>query len=143
MSTEKTAGLGLDSFDTTSAADEGAKMEVRSPKTGEVMYWPDGRPWTVTFVGADSPRVVDVARKQADRRSQAMMRTRQAMPSATVEKDAIELLVVATKEWDIPLGDGSAAANNPGEYRTAYSKYRWLREQGDEFVGNRGNFLTA
>jgi hypothetical protein len=138
----KTA-LGLDAFDTTAAAGEGAVMEVRSPASGEVMRWPDGRPWTVTYYGADSEKIAKVARIQNDRRSAAMIRTRQPATSAVVEKDNIEILVTATKEWDIPLADGSAAKNNANEYRSAYAKYKWLFEQGNEFIGNRGNFLKA
>ncbi len=135
------AEFGLDSFDTSAAAEEGAKMEVRSPTTGDVMYWADGRPWTVTFYGADSERVAKVARQQMDRRSDQMMRTRKAALASVVEKDNIELLVAATKEWDIPLNGGAAAANDPKEYRAAYTKYKWLYEQGNEFSGTRANFL--
>lgn len=135
--------VGLDAFDTTAAADEGAVMEVRSPKTGEVLTWPDGRPWTVTFYGADSDRVIDAARKMADRNNAAAARTRQPKSVAATEKDGIELLMIATKSWDIPLGDGSPAKNDPKEYRAAYAKYKWLTEQGDAFVGTRANFLKA
>lgn len=135
--------LGLDSFDTTVAAEEGAVMEVRSPKTGEVLYWPDGRPWTITYFGADSERVVSVARQQADRRAANVMRTRDPVLSGVLEKDDIELLVVATKSWDIPLGDGSPAANESKEFRAAYLKYRWLFEQGSQFSGKRANFLKT
>lgn len=139
----KAAVIGLDSLDTTAASDEGAPMQVRSPATGEVMTWPDGRPWTITFYGADSEKIAKVARQQADRRAANMMRTRQPATSVAVEKDNIEILVAATKTWDIPLADGSAAKTVATEYRSAYAKYKWLFEQGNEFIGNRGNFLKA
>ena len=139
--TEET--LGLDAFDSVAGAEEGALMEVTSPKTGEVMRWPDGRPWTITFYGGDSERVVSVARKQADRTSQQMMRTRAPLPIVVVEKDIVEQLVAATKTWDIPLSDGKPAPNDPKEYRAAYVKYKWLYEQGNLFVGTRANFLKA
>lgn len=139
----ETAMVGLDAFDTTAAADEGATMEVRNPGTGEVMRWPDGRPWTITFYGADSERVAKVARQQADRRSDQMMRTRKPVSSVLVEKENIELLVAATKGWDIPLGNGEKAKESVAEYRAAYAKYKWLFEQGNEFSGTRANFLKA
>jgi hypothetical protein len=141
--TENTAVFGLDAFDTTAAAEEGAVMEVRSPATGEVMYWPDGRPWTITYYGADSERVLKASRQQNDRRSQMVMRTRAPVGSVMVEKDNIELLVAATKSWDMPLGDGTPAANDPKEYRSAYTKYKWLYEQGEAFSGTRANFLKS
>ena len=141
--TEETKAIGLDAFDTAAAADEGAVMEVRSPKDGEVMRWPDGRPWTITYYGSDSERVMKVARGQADRRAAAMTRTRTPILSSVIEKDNIELLVVATKEWDIPLGDGTPAKSEAKEYRAAYGKYKWLYEQGNEFSGTRANFLKS
>lgn len=143
MSDQETPALGLDAFDTTAGADEGAVMEVRSPATGEVMRWPDGRPWTITLYGADSEKIAKVARQQADRRATAMMRTRAPATSAAIEKDNVELLVAATKTWDIPLGDGTAAKANAAEYRSAYLKYKWLYEQANEFSGTRGNFLKT
>lgn len=140
--------IGLDSLDTTAAADEGAVMEVRSPGTGEVMYWLDEqgkptKPWTITLYGADSERVKKVMRQQADRRNEHMMRTRKATMSGVVEKDNIELMVAATKQWDIPLSNGQPAPNDPKEYRDAYTKYAWLYEQANEFSGLRANFLKS
>jgi hypothetical protein len=143
MSDSNSAMIGLDAFDSAAAADEGATMEVRSPTTGEVMYWPDGRPWTITYFGADSERVKKATRQQQDRRSQAMMRSRTAIQAAVMEKDNIEILVVATKNWDIPMGDGTPAPCDPKEYRAAYTKYPWLSEQGNEFAGSRSNFLKS
>lgn len=139
--------VGLDSFDTVKASDEGATMEVRSPETGEVLRWPSedgsklGRPWTVTYYGMDSERVRDAIRRQTDRRTQHLSRTRTPIMSSASEKDNIELLVIATKGWDIPLSNGEPAASSPDEYRTAYTKYPWLFEQGNEFAGLRANFL--
>lgn len=135
--------LGLDAFDTTAAAEQGAVMEVRSPNTGEVLRWPDGRPWTITYYGADSERVAKVAREQSDKRIESRMRANTPLRTARLEKDSIELLVTATKSWDIPLGDGSPAKNSPEEYRTAYTKYKWLYEQGNDFTGTRANFLKS
>lgn len=137
------SGVALDDFDTASAANDGAVLEVRSPTTGEVMYWSDGRPWTITLLGADAEKVVRIARQQADRRSQAFVRTRQPASAASVEKDSIELLVAATKGWDVPLGNGAAAKNDQAEYRNAFTKYKWLFEQANEFAGNRANFMKA
>jgi len=139
--------LGLDSFDTTAGAEEGAVMEVRSVETGEVLRWPDekgepnGRPWTVTYYGNDAERVQRVSRSQADRYGSFLRRNPDGALSAILDKDRIELLVSATISWDIPLGDGTPAANKPEEYRAAYKRYKWLFDQGNSFVGLRANFL--
>lgn len=132
--------IGLDAFDTSAAAGEGATMEVRSPTTGEVMRWADGRPWTIEFLGADCDKVARATFQQSDKNAQAFMRTRSARPTASIIKDQVEILVAATKSWDIPLGDGTPAKNDPAGYRDAYTKFKWLFEQGTEFINNRGNF---
>jgi hypothetical protein len=135
--------MGLEDFDTTIGSEEGAIMEVRSPKDGSVLRWPDGRPWTVTYYGSDSRRLVDFSRKIADSRAELFRRNLGTISATSIANDELELLVVATKCWDIPLKDGSPAANESNEFREAYKKYRWLREQGEAFCGTRGNFLKG
>lgn len=129
-------------FDTVASSDQGADMEVRHPKTNEVLRHADGRPFTITFRGKDSAAVREVSRKQQDRRVQTQMRTRAPVLAAVVEKDDVELLVAATIKWDIILG-GKPPKNDPREYREAFAKYAWLKEQGDEFVGIRSNFIKS
>ena len=134
---------GLDAFDTNAPSEEGRVMEARNPAGTEILRWPDGRPYTITLYGVDSKRVVDEARKQADRRTTFMSRSRQTVSSSVVEKDNVELLVVSTKSWDIALSNGKSAKNDAKEFRAAYQKYRWLYDQANEFMGNRGNFMKT
>ncbi len=139
--------MDISEFDTVADADVGAKMEVRNPKTGEVLRHspddtdPDGRPFTITYIGKDSPKIQDIARKQSDRRM-AQLRRGQPIPTAVTEADAVDLLVAATTGWDIILG-GAAPAFDPKACRAAYIKYPWLWEQGNEFAGLRANFSKA
>ncbi len=136
------SGADISEFDIDD--DVCAVMEVRSPKTGEVMRHADGRPFTITFYSADSERVLRVARAQTDRRIAQQMRTRAPFTSAGAEKDNIETLVAATKEWDIVIG-GQAPKSEQAEYRKVYSDKarRWLFDQSFEFIGLRANFLKA
>jgi hypothetical protein len=129
-------------LDPASAAEEGSQMEVRHPSTGQVLRFDDGRPFTITLMGSDSRAVIELATKQQDRRIEAQMRTRKAIPMSVIERDNIELLVVATKGWDLILG-GQVPPSKPEEYRKTYIKFRWLREQVQAFCDDRGNFLTA
>jgi hypothetical protein len=113
---------------------------VRNPKTGEVLRHADGHPFTITFRGKDSEAFRAMARAQSDRRISANMRTRSPVLTATIEKDDIELIVAATLKWDIVF-NGKVPKSEAKEYRAAYTKYPWLKEQGDEFVGVRANFI--
>lgn len=127
-------------FDTVTACETGAQMEVRNPRTGEVLRHEDGRAFTITFLGKDSDTFRTLARQQSDRRIASSMRTRAPTLTAVAEKDDLELIVAMTQEWDIIL-DGKPAPCDAKSYRAAYLKYPWLREQGDEFVGVRANFI--
>jgi hypothetical protein len=129
-------------FDTIAAAEEGSVMEVRNPKTGEVLRHADGRAFTITYRGKDSEFFRNVARAQSDRRIANNMRTRTPVLTAVIERDDIELMVAATLKWDIVLG-GVVPKSDPAAYRAAYTKYPWLKEQGDEFVGVRANFIKS
>jgi hypothetical protein len=132
----------ISDFDTVAGADAGAVMEVRSPKTGDVLRHEDGRPFTITYHGQDSEAVRSISRAQNDRRAQQNARTRSPIMSASIERDDIELLVAATMKWDVVLG-GTVPPSNQASYRAAYTKYPWLKDQGDQFVGVRANFIPA
>ena len=59
----------------------------------------------------------------------------------SLEREAVEVLIVCTKDWK---GIGEAGADlpcTPENVRRVYSTYLWLREQVDEFVEDRGNFM--
>ncbi len=127
----------------SSHEDAGQKMEVRHPGTGEVMRHDDGRPFTITLVGKDSDRYLQLQRQMTDRRLQAMQRTRQPLLSAMGEKDEVDLLVNATLDWDVVFGDNGSSKPSPENYRRAYTTARWLRKQVDEFVGNTANFFPT
>lgn len=152
MDTEKVKAIlpgdDIASFDTVASSEEGAVMEVRHPRTNDVLRHPPrdgeeiGRPMTITFRGRDSEAFKALARRQSDRRIAQNMRTRAPILTEVIEKDDIELIVAATKSWDIFLG-GKVPKSTAEEYRSAYTKFPWLKEQGDEFVGVRSNFIKA
>lgn len=121
----------------------GQVMEVRHPATGEVMRFDDGRPFTITLVGKDSDRFLELQRNIQDKRVAAMTRTRQPVAAVISDRDEIELLVNATVTWDMLYGDNGSSKPSPANFRTAYTKCRWLKRQVDEFVGNTANFFKT
>ena len=138
----KNAVFDIAELDTAAACEEGAILEVRHPATNEVLRHEDGRPFTIKLAGKDSDRVQKAARDQTDRNIAAQSRTKAPTKVAVIEKGNIDVLVAATLEWDVVLGGGKAT-NNATAYREAYTKFKWLAEQVDEFVGARANFLKS
>lgn len=146
MADETSNVNGVDIFDTVAAAQNAAIMEVRAPATGEIVYFKDKegrpeRPWTITLYGKDHPAFIALAQKQQDRRISMNMRTRAPIPTAIIQKDDIELLVLLTKTWDV----GFPGLEEPTEknFRAAYAKYPKLRTQVDEFSGLDANFFRG
>lgn len=137
---EESASADIAAFDTIAGSEQGAKMEVKNPKTGEVLRHEDGRPFTITYRGLDSETYRTFSRAQQDRRIQASFRTRTPTLAAVSEKESLELMVTMTLEWDIVLG-GRVPPSNSREYRDAYTKFPWLKRQGDEFIGVEANFI--
>jgi hypothetical protein len=139
---ENQGGDDLDALD-GSGADDGRTMEVRNAN-GEVLRHGDGRPFTITVLGANSKLYRDLAMKQQDRRNEMFSRTRRLASQQVMEKDTVELLVRVTRKWDIIL-NGQPVPSNEKNYREVYGnpKYLELRRQVDEFVGNAANFSKA
>lgn len=125
----------------SSPADEGRVMEVRN-KLGEIMRHADGRPFTITLYGAESAKFRSLAMAQQDRRNQRVFRTRAPDKPQVAEREAIELLVAATKDWDI-VWDKAPLEFSEEKAREIYSKFTFLRDQVDQFVGNAANFTIG
>src|SRR5688572_28651809 len=93
--------LDLAQFDTVKTSTAGAKMEVRNPKTGDVV--PDV---TITLAGRDSEQLTGFTRTQADRRIEQAGKGQRTIKSADIEADSLELLVACTLGWEGIALDG-------------------------------------
>ena len=140
QSAEKSTQVNLADL-TSDRESVGQTMEVRHPATGEVLRFDDGRPFTIALVGKDSDRFLELQRNIQDKRIAAMTRTRQPVSAVISDRDDIELLVNATVSWDMVYGDAKSSQSTPVNFRSAYTKCRWLKRQVDEFVGNTANFF--
>lgn len=139
---DKTNGFDLAAFDTVSEANNGALMEVLDPRTGEIMRFDDGRPFTIKVLGQDSDAYVLAWRKQQDRKLREAARSRSRMLDMTSEeldRNLIDLLVAVTVDWDLVL-DGKKAEATPEAFRAAYTKYPRLRSQVETFISAPINF---
>lgn len=131
--------MDLSNFDTTAAAQAGAKLELKAPN-GDPLLQDDGAPVTITLLGRDSDVWRRAERAALDRRVNTRKKTVQ---SADLERDALEALVAVTVGWSGIVLDGNALDCTPPNVRRVYERFRWVREQVDEFVGDRANFLPA
>lgn len=132
-------GLDIASFE----ADSGGEwMTILHPATREPIESDDGQQAGIRLVGQDSEEFRKASRKNTDRR----LRSRQKGTKITaeeLEQDAIDLLVACTKEWRGIYRNGTPLPYSLENARMLYSTVPFIREQVDEFAGDRANFFRS
>lgn len=135
----------LSRLDTAKGAEEGFHCELRDIETSK------GLGLYVLVLGADSETYRDKMAELQRIRVNQMTKTRRVMPTAgELEAENLELLVTATKGWFAKNEAGEFVSCtiggepfSPAAARRLYSRFRWMREQIDEAIGDRANFLKA
>jgi hypothetical protein len=136
--------MDLESFATRSKAEEGAPMEVRNPVTQEPLLQDDGQPVTITLAGSDSDRFQRVQRHNLNRRlKNSGRRGNVTLTAEELDAEKIETLVACTISWSGIQRRGAPIDCTPDNARSVYKDFPWVREQADEFVNDRVNFLKA
>jgi hypothetical protein len=128
------SGLDVDEYDTSGEA----VMELTLPNGQPAIDPVDGKPVTITLVGADS----EVYRKsfRATINRAMAKRTRKVSTVEETEVDAINTLARCTMAWKGLAMRGQILECNFENARMLYTTYRWIKEQVDGFVTDRANF---
>ena len=136
--------MDLANVDTIVAADEGAELQLRSPVDDAVLRdEKTGEPVTVNLVGSDSKEYMKITHQIQNRRLGKRLGrgSRVKTTAEEIEADALELLVTSTKTWKHIILDGAELPCTPDNARKLYQRFPWIREQVDEFIADRTNFL--
>lgn len=143
--------MSLTSLQTASAANEGRAMPVLHP-TDRVPLLNDKKvPVTITVRGRDSDAFI---KAENEARNRAVERTSKAVKfsAAASDLEACQTLARCTTGWQgVPAGWLDGSDNEaPAEfsYDNAVALYTnpgvsWIREQVDQFVAARVNFLKS
>lgn len=139
--------MSLAELNTTVNAEKGAAVEILHP-TKNI-------PLGITFFvrGTDSSAFREITRKHQNRRMEKAKKKRGqlSMTAEELEAESIDTLVACTAGWKtgdknhIELVDGEYLDCTPENARRLYSDpgFSWLREQIDNEIGDRSNFLTS
>lgn len=126
--------------------DEGKRMELRHPATGELLTYGDKSEKTMYLVigSSDSETYKKSQRKVIDRRLKQQQKFRQArMTAAQLEEEATVSLAEVTYDGRVFL-KGKEVKITPGAAaQDLYKEYSWIREQANEFLEDRSNFLQS
>jgi hypothetical protein len=136
----------LGSYDTNKGSDEGAEVQIFAPDGTELQFY-------IRVLGIDSDafrqKSTDMARARAKRLMGAGQRFRRnQVPNidpAQEEADEVELLATITIGWRGPdaVLEGKPLVFSLEACKMLYRRFRWIRKQVDEFVGERANFLPV
>lgn len=127
------------------SVDNPSRMTIVHPTTRQPLRDAEGKPAYIELYSADS----EIRRKhdRAVARRRLAMRGRGKITPEELEAEAVELLAALTTGWHLLdlAGDVVDVAFTPENARELYAatKMTWLREQVDEYVGDRGNFSGA
>lgn len=115
--------------------DEGSEMVVLHPTTGEPLVDEKGQPATIKLAGVDSETYRKASNRITNRR--VKKGRSQQMTVERMEADTLELISACTLQWT-GLMIGGKVPKTPEEL---YSGAKWLRQQAEEYMHDRANYL--
>jgi len=124
---------GLEKFEEIqNLSEEGVWMEIEDPASGEPLNM------FLKLMGEDSDAFQKQLRKQRDKHLKK--RTKNLKWDA-FEAERIELLVGCTAEWKNITYKDEPVEFTKENLRWLYATYRGIRDQADEFIADRANFM--
>ena len=68
---------------------------------------------------------------------------RNRIDAESIEAEAIEVLIACTLDWANVAFEGEVLECTKANIRKVYTAFPWVREQVDEFVDDRANFMPT
>lgn len=132
------SGLALD-------VDKPGRLMLVNPVTRQPLRDGAGNEAWIDLYSSDSAAARTCMRAQSRRRLNVRGRVR--LTPEELEADSVELLAALTVDWRLLSLDGEHldVPCTPENARELYAEaaVAWIREQVDEFVGDRSNFSKA
>lgn len=119
-------------------AETGAVLQLKHPASEEPI---EGV--TITLLGQDSKKYRAIQRRRSQATLDRVAKGKKARnwDAEEIERNALDDLVEMTVSWTgVNLG-GEELPCNVANARRVYTELPWVREQAQEFVADRGNFL--
>ncbi|HBG07665.1 MAG: hypothetical protein A2075_09075 [Geobacteraceae bacterium GWC2_58_44] len=138
-------------------AEGGMEITLLDPRTNNPL------PERITVYGSDSKVCREIQRSQTNHRIEQQAKQKNKKRPITsaekIEAEGLDLLVGCTKSWrtvilddqgkesgsrpQIELAEGEWLDCTPENVRRVYDDFPWIKEQVDEEIGDRTNFLPS
>ena len=138
--------LDLSQLSVAKAAERTTIIELEHPATGKPLLDDEKQPYYVEVVGDDHPDLRKLDRKHNDRRADRIRkRSDFGLDSDTLENEAAERLVLATRSWYLPPLNGETLAFTAKNAHTVYTDdgLSWIVEQVTRGMKDRKRFFSG
>lgn len=136
--------MDLSKFNMEIYAEKGAVMELVNPVDGETLLDDEGNPVSIKLLGQDSKAWRKMNRDFTRKKTSEMAKSRRRSVDFTMtDEEKAEMVAACTIGWSGIEEDGQAIEFSQESAKDIYMKYSWIREQADEFIGDRANFFTV
>jgi hypothetical protein len=116
-------------------------VPLRHPVTNEKLLAAGGAPITVNIVGMDSEQFRTRHRAIINRRLSAGKKAK--VTAEEIEAESIDTIAACITGWQQIELDGKPLEYSKGAAKTLLTRLPWLREQLDEAIADRANFLKT
>lgn len=129
--------MDLNDINLTEKSDAGAELTLEHPVTGDKL---EGM--KIMLAGSDS-KAFRAKQKEINSARITRMMKRKSSSLQNSDDDECELLAACTLGWSGIVAGGEELAFSNAAAKNLYMEHNWIREQVDEFVGNRANFFSV
>jgi hypothetical protein len=135
--------MDLTKFDTKAAAQAGADLHLNNPATGALLYDDEsGEAVAIQLLGSDSREYQAAGHRAATKRlDQAGRSGRIKLTADELDEERLACLLDVTTGWSYITVGGEHLECTRVNARRVYTDFPWIREQAENFVNDRGNFL--
>lgn len=129
--------MDLAQLDLTKASNDGAWYTLKHPATGEELSA------KIKILGKDSTKYTQMS-DEFRRKTLDSMKSNKTMAQRMEEAQELSdsILVACTVDWADIMLDGKDLPFSELNAKMIYQRFNWIKEQIDQAIADRANFLT-
>ena len=136
----------------TNAINEQATFDLASFDAGvvqenvvNIVHPSTGAPLGITIkvISPDSEKYRKLSNRTRNRSINAVKKGKNSLTAEMMDENAMELLVGSVLSWEGVTWAGQVMECNEVNVRSVFTKFPWIKEQVDEFLGDRANFIKG
>lgn len=135
--------MDLKDLNIVALANKGEVLELLHPATGEVLTDEKGKnpkAFYLRLLGSDSDAYRNSIKRRFEKTQNQQKKQKIDIDDAQIK--AAELLAKCTTECYM-IEDGKPIECTKSEMTRLYLKYPWMREQAEDFMGDRSNLFKS